>query len=146
MVVDDTEEERHLVLMQLERARISNPVLPFCDGQAALHCLTECWQAKRPEEWPCLLLLDLHMFGTSGFDVLEWLQSQPDRHGLTVVIVSSSVDPREHARVMALGADAFLAKFPSAECLASIVRIASAAQPNTAAPQAADPLSVSARD
>ena len=58
---------------------------------------------------PTLLLLDLKMPRRSGFEVMEWLQQQPDL-GPPIVILTSSNDPNEIQRGYRLGAKSYVLK------------------------------------
>ena len=59
---------------------------------------------------PDLVLLDLDFSGPgSGFEVLEWILSQPTRL-FRVVVFSSAAKERDCARAYSLGADGFVTK------------------------------------
>ena len=59
---------------------------------------------------PDLVLLDLDLSGAgSGFEALEWIQSQPTRL-FRVVVFSSAANERDCARAYALGADGFVTR------------------------------------
>ncbi len=128
VVVDDDEEERLVVLDRLERARIPNPIVPCRSVKEVIIRLIDSWTSGQPEQWPCLLLLDLKMPKLTGFDLLTWLNAQPDIRDLKVVVISSSANPADMDRAKALGAAGYMMKFPSAECLAAIVQTVSAAR------------------
>ena len=59
---------------------------------------------------PFLLLLDLKMPGTSGFEVLTWIRSQPDLKRLLVVVLTSSNLQTDVDRAYELGANSYLVK------------------------------------
>ena len=59
---------------------------------------------------PTLLLLELRLARTSGFDVLQWLQDQPGLSQVLVVVFSSSREAEDVLRAYALGADSYLIK------------------------------------
>ena len=61
--------------------------------------------------FPDLLLLDLKMPGTNGFEVLQWLRQQDGEIGrLRVVVLTSSDEIRDVNRAYMLGANSFLTK------------------------------------
>ncbi|MCY1126519.1 response regulator [Frigidibacter sp. RF13] len=57
-----------------------------------------------------LVLLDIEMPGTNGYDVLDALRSYPEDRRPPVIVVSSLDDPEEIARAIELGAVDFLPK------------------------------------
>jgi CheY-like chemotaxis protein len=59
---------------------------------------------------PRLVLLDIKMPGTDGFDVLQWIRLQPGLAGLPVVMLTSSDEIRDVNRAYQLGANSFLVK------------------------------------
>src|SRR5688572_20047278 len=59
---------------------------------------------------PAILLLDLKMPRKNGFDVLEWIQTQPTLKGLRTVVLTTSDDLREVNRAYQMGAASFITK------------------------------------
>jgi CheY-like chemotaxis protein len=57
-----------------------------------------------------MLLLDLKMPRKDGFEVLEWIRSQPDLFALRVVVLSSSQVQSDIDRAYELGASSYLVK------------------------------------
>lgn len=71
---------------------------------------------------PALLLLDLKMPRRSGFEVMEWLQQQPNL-GLPVVILTSSNDPNEIQRGYHLGAKSYVLKPLTLDTLLNLLKL-----------------------
>jgi CheY-like chemotaxis protein len=59
---------------------------------------------------PKLLLLDLHMPGAGGFEVLEWLLKTPPPFELRVILFSSFLAPDDSRYATSLGAHSCLTK------------------------------------
>jgi CheY-like chemotaxis protein len=59
---------------------------------------------------PFLLLLDLKMPGTDGFEVLQWVRSQADLKRLLVVVLTSSNLQADVDRAYESGANSYLVK------------------------------------
>jgi two-component system, LuxR family, response regulator FixJ len=57
---------------------------------------------------PACVLLDVHMPGLTGFDVLQTLRDMPN--GSAVLLLTADHDPRTRQRALALGATACLLK------------------------------------
>lgn len=94
------------------------------DGRAALDLL----QGKRPAdnpEWgpPDLLLLDLKMPRTNGFEVLEFLRQNPPLRPRLVIVFTCSSHPDDIGLASHLGADHYLVKPMALEDLIELVRI-----------------------
>ena len=60
--------------------------------------------------FPCLVLLDINMPKTSGFEVLEWIRKQPRFKSLPVLMLSSSSNPADMEKARKLAADDYLLK------------------------------------
>jgi CheY-like chemotaxis protein len=127
MVVDDEPEALDLVARLFAQAKIRNPLHLFTTGEAAVEYLQRlCAEALGALHDPCLAILDIRMPGMSGNDVLHWIRSQSLLSYLSVVMLSTTADAAEVQRAEALGADAYLLKYPVAETLAGLVRAAQA--------------------
>ncbi len=59
---------------------------------------------------PHMMLLDWHLTGMSGLDVLRGVKTAPRFQGLAVVIRSGSEDPEDRRAALEAGADDFLGK------------------------------------
>jgi DNA-binding response OmpR family regulator len=57
-----------------------------------------------------LVLLDIKMSGTDGFEVLRWIRQQWEFSDLCVVMLTSSDQIRDVNRAYQLGANSFLVK------------------------------------
>src|SRR5882724_3018188 len=93
LLVDDDPDDVSLIEEALLNAGISLPVIHVEDGEQAMQYL----EAKPPYDnrarfpFPSLVLLDLKMPKRTGFDVLSWLQTQPQLADLAVVVLTGSV-------------------------------------------------------
>lgn len=68
------------------------------------------FQDRQAHPLPTLVLLDLSMPITNGFEVLAWIRSQPDLKALPVVVLTSSNNESDRARAANLGATDYLVK------------------------------------
>ncbi len=59
---------------------------------------------------PKLIILDLKMLQTDGFETLRWIKNQPRLMALPVVILSSSSMPVDLNLALSLGAADYLVK------------------------------------
>lgn len=124
VVIDDSPEDLAFILQRLKSAGVRNPVLG-CQGVAeAAARLTSLSSNATPGDWPFLFFLEMRMSVLSGVDFLRWLNTHARRNGLVVMMHSNSVSPAEIEMARALGADGFIIKQPSQECLAAIVETA----------------------
>jgi CheY-like chemotaxis protein len=59
---------------------------------------------------PDAIILDINMPAGTGHEFLKRLRKMPKTAPIPVVVVSGSIGPGEHSKVMSSGADAFLSK------------------------------------
>ncbi|MCC5811641.1 MAG: response regulator [Ectothiorhodospiraceae bacterium] len=111
LVVDDSTMSRKLTM----RALPADWNVELHQASGGEEALALCRQIK-----PRLMLLDLTMPGMDGFEVLEAM----GREGLecVVVVISADIQPKAEARVLELGAVAFLPKPVDAGQLARVLR------------------------
>ncbi len=71
-------------------------VVPVKDGNDAIKSLGE----SRPD----VMLLDIILPGKSGFEILEFMKSQPKLEGLPVIVISNLGQENDIERAKSLGA------------------------------------------
>jgi len=101
-----------LIRKAFSNAGIGNPIYAVRSGDEVISYLRGDGQYCNRAEYPLpdLLLLDLKMPGTDGFDVLRWLRRQEGLESLRVLVLTSSEQIREVNQAYALGANSFLVK------------------------------------
>ncbi len=87
--------------------------------ETASHLEARQWLAAHPEGWD-LALVDLFLTEGNGFRILkDCAARQPQQR---VIVMSNYVNDTVRARVLAEGADAFLAKSPDPKTLIGCLR------------------------
>jgi CheY-like chemotaxis protein len=109
VVVEDNEDDRDLLVRQLRKSRIDNHVKFLSDGKEALNFL-----AKLPPPSPfCDLIaifLDLRLPGMNGVDLLREIRKTPRMQNTAVIIMTSSLDPKDFEACQDLKVSAFIPK------------------------------------
>lgn len=59
---------------------------------------------------PDLVLLDVMMPGKNGFEVCEWVKSNPKISHIFIIMISAKSDPISQGRALSLGASDYLTK------------------------------------
>src|SRR3989442_4741772 len=92
LLAEDDPDDVLLTQIAFERARLANPLQVVRDGEEAIAYLSGegAFDDRDRFPSPILLLLDLKMPKVDGFQVLEWLRSQPRLRQLPVAIMTSS--------------------------------------------------------
>ena len=72
---------------------------------------------------PDVIVLDVEMPGTDGFETCRWLKANPDTARIPVVIFTATSDPKLHERAFEAGAEAVYQKATSADQLRRMLRI-----------------------
>ena len=103
LLAEDDANQAFLTERAFRDAGIANPIATVGDGNAAVERLSR-------EPLPCLLLLDHHLPGKSGLDVLQWVRAQPRVCTLPVLVLSSSTYESDAHTAYLLGANGFVVK------------------------------------
>jgi len=124
LVVEDNQDHALLVRIAARRAFPTVDIRVAGDGREGIAYLegTPPFQERGSHPFPDLVILDLIMPEIDGFGVLEWMRDQENLKQLPVVVLTSSVNPSDEERVMALGAQAFHSKPANLDELVRIVR------------------------
>jgi CheY-like chemotaxis protein len=85
-----------------------NPIERYASGDDA-HARLQA-AAAGEMRLPVLVLLDLHVPGRSGLEVLAYMRSEPALAGTPVVVLSGSGNDAEIERAYGLGVSAYLVK------------------------------------
>jgi CheY-like chemotaxis protein len=111
LIADDSAEDRFLMTAALRHARRLKTIAEVSDGHEVISYLdgSAGFHDRRKYPLPDLLLLDLKMPLTDGFEVLEWLRTRSFLN-LTIVVLTDSMRAEHIKRAMDLGADFFQIK------------------------------------
>ena len=106
LLVEDDPNDALLAQRALQRAGASQEILHLQDGEEAINYLSgkPPFGDRSRHPMPSLVLLDLKMPRMSGFDVLSWLQGQPELAALPVVVLTGSIEPQDVENAKKLGA------------------------------------------
>ena len=123
IMIEDDEGHARLIERNIRRAGVTNEIIPFENGDAALSFLfgpdgTGTANAGRA----LLVLLDLNLPDTTGVAILEKLKSNPHLKRSPVVILTTTDDEREIQRCYDLGANVYITKPVNYEGFANAIR------------------------
>ena|ERR1051325_4644238 len=124
LLVEDDPGDLFLLQRALKKADIALPQRVATNGEEAISYLSGRGQFADREAFPTpqAMFLDLKMPFVSGFEVLEWLRSQPQLSGVQVFVLTGSSIERDRERALSLGAKEYLVKPPTAEMLIELLK------------------------
>ena len=110
--VEDDPNDVLLLKTAVKMAGIRYGIRSVRDGLEAINYLSgvEPYHDRAEFPMPLLVLLDLKMPRTNGFDVLRWIRSQSHFKQLPVVIFTSSNHAADMAKAYEYGANSYLLK------------------------------------
>jgi CheY-like chemotaxis protein len=112
LLAEDDEDDILLVRRAFKDLGILNPLHVVRDGDEAIAYLKGVGEYSNRAEYPLpsLLLLDLKMPRIDGFEVLQWIRSEPNLRPLRVIVLTSSGQMQDVNEAYHLGANSFLVK------------------------------------
>jgi CheY-like chemotaxis protein len=112
LVVEDNEDDVLLIRRAFERAMTDNPLHILRSGSEAIEYLNgdPPYEDRTQHPLPAMVLLDIKLPQTDGFEVLRWIRSRTDLAPLSVVMLTSSDHIRDVNLAYQLGANSFLVK------------------------------------
>jgi DNA-binding NarL/FixJ family response regulator len=119
-IVDDEESEIAGAVHFLSRVGIRSPLLRIGGTDEAIAHLSACLVGAEP----MLVFIDLKTPGANGFRVLDWMRHHKAFHRTLTIVLSSSRDPRDIVRALALGARSFLSRHPQVEEIRTVFQFA----------------------
>ena len=123
LLVEDDPNDVFLMKRALKAAAITNPLQIVEDGQQAIDYLagTGAFADRTAFPIPNLVFLDLKLPYKSGFEVLEWMRTQPSIDSTLVVVLTSSSEEKDIKETYRLGAKSFLVKPPTQMMLSELM-------------------------
>lgn len=109
LLVEDDPGHARLIMKNLQRAGVANPIVWVDNGQLAVERLLPLEHSPQ-QPLPALVLLDLNLPGLDGLQVLARLRRDGRTRNLPVAILTTSDQPAEISRCQQLGCDSFLRK------------------------------------
>src|SRR5438094_5167808 len=112
LLAEDDPNDVLLLERAFQKAGLRNSLKIVPDGEEAIEYLSGRGPYADREQYPLpfLLLLDLKMPGTDGFEVLQWLRAEAELKRLLVVVLTSSNLQSDVDRAYELGANSYLVK------------------------------------
>ena len=118
LIIEDDPGHARLIEIFLVEAGFSNERIVLGRGDEAADLLFEEGKFKgHPRPRPMVVFLDLNLPGLHGYSLLERMREKGVAEEMPVIVITSSADPDERNRAITKGADAFIAKPPSAQAI-----------------------------
>lgn len=105
MFTDDDDDDRMLFEAALKKISPDAEFIGASGGLQALEILNE-----RKDALPDVMFLDINMPGFSGWQCLEEIKKKDDYKGLTIIMYSTSNNPLDIEKALAMGAFCFCTK------------------------------------
>lgn len=109
LLVEDSADDEDLMIREIRRADLANPIDVAHDGQDAMDYLFGT-EERAPRPVPGLVLLDLKLPRVGGLDVLTRVRAERRTRLIPVVVLSGSTERRDRAEAYRLGANSFVTK------------------------------------
>lgn len=109
LLVEDDRVDIMTVQRALNKIDVSNPLYVARTGVEALGMLRGDGY-PRIEPTPSLILLDLNLPKMGGIEFLKELRSDPDLRHLSVIVLTSSNEPRDRAAAFEYEVDDYIVK------------------------------------
>ena len=124
LVAEDDRDDAFILQRSFKSCGLRRPVHIVHDGLEAIKYLhgDPPFNDRVAHPFPDMVILDLKMPRASGFEVLEWINRNPDFRVIPAIVWSSSADRRDVKHAFCLGAHAYLCKPTSYEEFAEITR------------------------
>ena len=123
LLVDDDPTSNYLNQLLLEELAVADQLLVATNGAEALHILTHVLPPAAAAG-PVLVLLDVNMPVMNGIEFLEAYQQLPPdrRQAVVIVMLTTSLHPRDLARIQALPIAGLVSKPLSEEKINTILQ------------------------
>jgi CheY-like chemotaxis protein len=112
LLVDDNPHDVVLIRLAFRKVGIIDTIQLVKDGAEAVRYIKGegLYADRRQYPYPTLVLLDLKMPQTSGFEVLKCVRQEAKHDGIMVVVMSGSRNDADIEKAYSLGANSYLVK------------------------------------
>ncbi len=112
LLAEDDSNDVLLIQRAFQKAGLQTALKVVRHGEEAIDYLSGRGDFANRARYPLpfLLLLDLKMPGTDGFEVLQWVRAEPELKRLLVIVLTSSNLQADVDRAYELGANSYLVK------------------------------------
>jgi CheY-like chemotaxis protein len=112
LIVEDSPEDYEATKRGFRESGLANPIFHCEDGDEALDFLFRHGKYGDPEKSPRpgIILLDLNLPGTDGFEVLREIKNNDELKKIPLVVLTTSSDERDIERCYANGASSYIVK------------------------------------
>ena len=112
LLAEDDPNDVLLLQRAFQKAGLRDNLKVVRDGEQAIDYLIGKGPYSNRDRYPLpfLLLLDLKMPGTDGFEVLQWVRAETELKRLLIVVLTSSNLQADVDRAYELGANSYLVK------------------------------------
>jgi len=112
LVAEDSEDDFTLLRIAFQKAGLAHHLSHVRNGEEAIRYITgeSPFSDRAAYPFPELLLLDIMMPGTNGFDVLTFLRGHDAFKVPVILMLSGSVVPEDAKKAIDLGATAYFSK------------------------------------
>jgi len=112
LLVDDSSDDLLLMRVAFKHAGYKNVPQSVQSGADAIAYLKGegAFSDRTRYPLPDLVMLDLKMPGTPGFEVLRWIRAEPALKRLCVVVLTASARQEDIRQAFDLGANAYFVK------------------------------------
>jgi CheY-like chemotaxis protein len=122
--VDDDPNDTALLQAASQKAEVNFELQNVGDGEQAIAYLSGNgpYADRAQYREPSLVLLDLKMPRTNGFDILRWIRNQAEWNSLPIVVLSGSELKKDILDAYAAGANSYLVKPLGFDALVQLVQ------------------------
>src|SRR5689334_18366188 len=107
LLADDDPEDRSILQDAMEMLHAKDVLLLATNGEEAWEVLENSFSH---DVFPCLIILDLNMPKSNGVQILERINRDHRFNKIPVIIYSTSINPLEREKCLALGAHSYITK------------------------------------
>ena len=124
LLVEDNPEDLRLTQRALKKANLANHIQVARDGEEALNFIfcEGAHAARKIEDTPKVILLDLKLPKVDGLEVLQRLKADARTKSIPVVILTSSKEQNDVVESYQLGVNSYIVKPVNFEGFAAAVQ------------------------